>query len=531
MTQHDSQKSSVRSDENASLKTRRLSSRLKSLSNENVAPVESEAATKGGAKARASLSAMDVEEQEDKRKSTCLKAANDALRKKSLEPAAAKYKRRRSSRSADENEALSVPQPQPQPQPLPHAITGRDEDNANAEAAPSLPPPAPSQPNSRDMPRRRSHSREKAAEAAIGEQADKENQAPQNGQEGLECDSSRSKSNGAAVESASQRSPAEAAASEDSTRTSSKNCGRVLRLDGEEESQPSAPEVKSHRIVRPHYMALRMKSADPAQCLDRIDDMYALYYAKEEKYSAKPYMHRQDDINRKMRAILVDWMVEVHFRFNLHTTTLWLSVNILDRYLMTARVMRAKLQLVGITAILIACKYEEMHPPEVRECVTITDEAYEKVELLEMEKHILVALDYDIMVPTTYTFLMRYLNAVNAAESTRHLASYYAERNLQEIDSLQYPPHHVAATAIYLANLQQQQSLHYFHGVTLEEWNPTLYIESGLLPEDLKGYARTMIKHVGEETETASKRRLTACKKKFALDRFASVSKLRLPSV
>jgi hypothetical protein len=90
----------------------------------------------------------------------------------------------------------------------------------------------------------------------------------------------------------------------------------------------------------------------------------------------------------------------------------------------------------------------------------------------------------------------------------------------------------MAATAIYLANLQQQQRLHHYPGVAypvLQAWSSTLQLESGFRAVDLKDYARIMIKHVGEETETASKRRLTACKKKFALDRYSSVSKLRLP--
>lgn len=527
MTQCDGQEKSLHPVENAGTKTRRLSNRLKSQSNENVAPVDSDAVSKGDAKDRASLGAMDVVDEEDKRKSTCLKAANDALKKKSLEPAAAKQKRRRSSSSriAGEDEPVPVPVP-------PHnADAGHDEPNlavmmdgiAVLKPHPGLPMsalPPPGESKSKDIQRRRSNSngKDQTAEAVTSNDCGKENQAPLNGQDTMECDNDRAENGGAVVETASQRSMRE---------QNAEWAGEVIGG-----AQPSAAEPKQHRIVRPRLMALRTKNADPAQCLDRIDDMYDLYYAKEQQYSAKPYMHFQDDINRKMRAILVDWMVEVHFRFKLQTMTLWLSVNILDRYLMTTRVMRAKLQLVGITAILIACKYEEMQPPEVRECVTITDEAYDKVELLEMEKQILVALDYDIMVPTTYTFLQRYLNAISAAEPTRHLACYYAERNLQEIDSLAYSPHHMAATAIYLANLQQQQRLHHYPGVAypvLQAWSSTLQLESGFRAVDLKDYARIMIKHVGEETETASKRRLTACKKKFALDRYSSVSKLRLP--
>ena len=76
-----------------------------------------------------------------------------------------------------------------------------------------------------------------------------------------------------------------------------------------------------------------------------------------------------------MRSILVDWLVEVHMKFRLVPETLYLCVNIIDRYLERAFCERTKLQLAGITALLIACKYEEIYPPEVRDCCYICDHA------------------------------------------------------------------------------------------------------------------------------------------------------------
>lgn len=87
------------------------------------------------------------------------------------------------------------------------------------------------------------------------------------------------------------------------------------------------------------------------------------------------YMKQQSDINEKMRGILVDWLIEVHLKFKLLPETLYLTVSTIDRYLSLADVHRSKLQLVGVTAMLIACKYEEIYPPEVRDFVYITDKA------------------------------------------------------------------------------------------------------------------------------------------------------------
>lgn len=86
----------------------------------------------------------------------------------------------------------------------------------------------------------------------------------------------------------------------------------------------------------------------------------------QEKYTPTVYMHTQIDINCKMRAILIDWIVEVHLKFKLADPTLYLTCHIIDRFCMQENVHRSKLQLVGVTALLIACKYEEIFPTEVR---------------------------------------------------------------------------------------------------------------------------------------------------------------------
>lgn len=77
------------------------------------------------------------------------------------------------------------------------------------------------------------------------------------------------------------------------------------------------------------------------------------------------YMSLQTDINSKMRSILIDWLVEVHRKFDLMPESLYLTINIVDRYLSMKIVPRRELQLVGISSMLIACKYEEIWAPEV----------------------------------------------------------------------------------------------------------------------------------------------------------------------
>lgn len=99
-------------------------------------------------------------------------------------------------------------------------------------------------------------------------------------------------------------------------------------------------------------------------------------YSKQKSRPNSAYMGKQDDINSSMRAILVDWLVEVGEEYKLLPQTLYLTVSYIDRFLSSMRVVRGKLQLVGTACMLLASKFEEIYPPEVSEFVYITDDTY-----------------------------------------------------------------------------------------------------------------------------------------------------------
>merc|ERR1719473_1289863 len=120
------------------------------------------------------------------------------------------------------------------------------------------------------------------------------------------------------------------------------------------------------------------------------------------------YMDLQPDLNAKMRAILVDWLVEVAMKYKLKSETLFATVNIVDRYLEKRQVPRQQLQLVGVTGMLIAAKFEEIYPPHVKDFVYITDRAYTHQEVINMEISMLAALDFSICTPTVAHFLERF---------------------------------------------------------------------------------------------------------------------------
>lgn len=162
-------------------------------------------------------------------------------------------------------------------------------------------------------------------------------------------------------------------------------------------------------------------------------------------------MDYQSEITAKMRGVLIDWLVEVHRRFRLLPETLYLCVNLIDRFLSTANVSKSRLQLVGITAMLIACKYEEILVPRVQDFAKIAANVYTTDQILQMERIMLSKLSFSITTATTFVFLQRYLKIANADEKMKWIAFFFAELSLIDIGSLDYKPSEIACAAIYLA--------------------------------------------------------------------------------
>jgi len=164
------------------------------------------------------------------------------------------------------------------------------------------------------------------------------------------------------------------------------------------------------------------------------------------------YMDSQADITPKMRTILVDWLVEVHNKYRLVPETLHLTINLIDRYLERATVMRRRLQLIGVSAMFIASKFEEINPPELHDWVYICDRAYTKDEILRMECTMLSTLSFQIVVPTAAHFFP-FLEKANGCDSVhRETAQYLLELGLLDIRMLKYKPSLVVSAALLLSN-------------------------------------------------------------------------------
>lgn len=244
-----------------------------------------------------------------------------------------------------------------------------------------------------------------------------------------------------------------------------------------------------------------------------MDIMAHLKDVEAGKVASPTYMSKQTDINSKMREILIDWLIEVHVKFKLRPETLYLTVNIIDRFLERRAVSRTKLQLVGCTAMLIASKYEEIYAPEVRDFVYISDQAYTRDQILAMESIVLNTLAFYLTVPTTLRFGERLMKVSGTTDEGSHLIRFFMELTLQEYKFLKYLPSEIAASAAYLALKMTGQT-----------WDSNMISHSGYDVESLRACITDL-----HQLAIKDSPKYRAVRKKYLNKKFDEVSQLPVP--
>lgn len=239
--------------------------------------------------------------------------------------------------------------------------------------------------------------------------------------------------------------------------------------------------------------------------VEYVEDIYNFYKLTEDEGRVNDYMDFQPELNHKMRAILVDWLIEVHRKFELMPESLYLTINILDRFLSVKTVPRRELQLVGISSMLIACKYEEIWAPEVNDFTHISDNAYARDQILQMEKSILGKLEWYLTVPTPYVFLVRYIKASTANDQEmENMAFFFAELGLMNYKTtIACCPSMLAASSVYAARSTLNRS---------PLWTQTLQHHTVYSEDQLMECAKQLVRYHSSVAEN----KLKAIYRKFS---------------
>jgi hypothetical protein len=223
---------------------------------------------------------------------------------------------------------------------------------------------------------------------------------------------------------------------------------------------------------------------DPLCATAYVQDMYQHFRSKEASTSARPvYMEHQPHINERMRATLVDWLMGIHMRLRFAPETLYLTVNLIDRFLDQKEVNRPQLQGVGVAALWIAMKYEEIDQYPLCEFLYWCAEAYTDQDIIDAEKAMLETLGYQVTVPTAFTFLLRFLEAGNANQEVADICYFLLDGALLSYELNRYLPSQLAAAAVLIARGTAGYSA----------WSPTLSHYTNYSEEEIVPVARAIL--------------------------------------
>ncbi|KAF3446590.1 hypothetical protein FNV43_RR11770 [Rhamnella rubrinervis] len=267
--------------------------------------------------------------------------------------------------------------------------------------------------------------------------------------------------------------------------------------------------------------------ADPPQmCSPYASDIYQYLRNMEVDPMRRPlpdYMEKiQKDVNANMRGVLVDWLVEVAEVYNLLSDTLHLSISYIDRFLSVIALNRKSLQLLGVSSMLIASKYEEISPPEVKDFCNITEYTYSNDEIIKMEAEILKTLKFEMGNPTIQTFLRKFTGVALQFYKVPNLqleflCYYLADLSLLDYKFVRFLPSLVAASVVLLAVFLIQPKM--------DPWCPILQECSGYKASDLKECVLAIHDlYLGRRGGS-----LHAIREKYNRDKFKSVATMPSP--
>ncbi|KIJ51552.1 hypothetical protein M422DRAFT_26955 [Sphaerobolus stellatus SS14] len=246
-----------------------------------------------------------------------------------------------------------------------------------------------------------------------------------------------------------------------------------------ERGWPAPPSRRSRKDlarIRDEFVE-EVDDFDPTMVSEYAEEIFAYMAELEEKtMPGERYVDGQGEITWEMRQTLVDWLLQVHLRYRLLPETLWIAVNIVDRFLTKRVVSLVKLQLVGVTAMFIAAKYEEIMAPSVDEFVFMTENGYQRDEILKGERIILQTLDFRVSsYCTPYSWIRRISKADDYDLQTRTLSKFLMEVTLLDYRFLRVKPSMIAAVGMYSARKMLGG-----------DWNEAFVYYSGFTESQLK---------------------------------------------
>uniref|UniRef100_A0A2K5KGT4 Cyclin-like domain-containing protein n=1 Tax=Colobus angolensis palliatus TaxID=336983 RepID=A0A2K5KGT4_COLAP len=211
---------------------------------------------------------------------------------------------------------------------------------------------------------------------------------------------------------------------------------------------PSGPSVSPRRLERPPGL----EEALSALGLQGEREYAGDIFAEAMVCRVLPQRALPRAVTPEMRALVVDWLVQVHEYLGLASDTLYLAVHLLDSYLSAGRVRLHRLQLLGVACLFVACKMEECVLPEPAFLCLLSADSFSRAELLRAERRILSRLDFRLHHPGPLLCLGLLAALAGSSPQVMLLATYFLELSLLEAEAAGWEPGRRAAAALSLAH-------------------------------------------------------------------------------
>ena len=227
------------------------------------------------------------------------------------------------------------------------------------------------------------------------------------------------------------------------------------------------------------------------------------------------YLKKQTQIRHSEREILINWLIIIQVEFNLQPETLYITVNIIDRFLSKKRIALDRLQLLGITAMHIASKFQEIYPPIMSDFIQMTKNSFRARQMSNMETDVLKVIAFDINCTPTQTFLENYSRAIGVSEPRVLIyTSFLLDLSLIKAEFLYFRPSHITVCALAMAIMREQrltgqdysEKLHYLEEVMeLEQYDGQTFKQCKRLFDKFTGKLGTEGLHLPNTTSLVRK--------------------------
>ena len=247
------------------------------------------------------------------------------------------------------------------------------------------------------------------------------------------------------------------------------------------------------QTARQMIFADQMDLRNPQLASEYAPQIYQNMRQEESRLKVSPSYLKEvqlpNEVKDTSRAFLVEWIIDVHRKFRLVPETLYVTVFLIDRFLSLKQIRKNQLHILGVTSLLIATKYEEIYPPELKDLLSVSENKFTRAEVLQMEKDMLLTMQFDVTAPSAYRFLERYRKLTSIVNDSRifFLAQYLQEIALLDASLLQYNPSEIAAAALILSC----KCIKKVHAWNREMESASGYTDEHLQPivEEVKGFA------------------------------------------